>query len=157
MYKEDLALNNPSELICDKHNQTIIIWIEKKHPWISCRGEYAFPSIDIIKSSFIWSITDNPAKKTFRARRSVNKVTVLVTWHMKGPTTIDFFEKGAILNNTSYCQLLMQYFTSFIVLSSNWTLLRFFVYLFNGISTFDGYLALKQSLVWSSFMAYQPL
>ena len=48
---------------------------------------------------------DSPVKKTFWVLQSV-KVILTVFWDMKGPMTIDFIEKGATVNNASYCQLL---------------------------------------------------
>ena len=33
---------------------------------------------------------------------------------MKGPITVDFLEKNATVNRTSYCRLLRQYFTLFV-------------------------------------------
>ena len=42
----------------------------------------------------------------FQVLKSVKKVILTVFWQMKGPITIDFLEKGASINSTSYCQLL---------------------------------------------------
>ena len=41
---------------------------------------------------------------------AVTKIMVTVFWDMKEPITVDFLEKGATVNSSSYCQLLEQYF-----------------------------------------------
>ena len=54
-----------------------------------------------------WKYTDFLVKKKFQPEQSV-KVMRTVFWNMIGPITIDFLEKGATVNNISYCQLLRQ-------------------------------------------------
>ena len=51
---------------------------------------------------------DSSVKKRFQVERSVKTIIRTVFWDMKGTPTIDFLEKGASLNNASYCNLLWQ-------------------------------------------------
>ena len=55
-----------------------------------------------------WKHTDFPVKKKFWAQQSGKKMMLTVFWNMKEPITIDFREKAATVNSTSYCQLLRQ-------------------------------------------------
>ena len=63
---------------------------------------------ELKRQSMLRKHTDFFGKKKFRAQQSVKKVMLTVFWDMKGPITIDFLEKGATVNNASYCQLLKQ-------------------------------------------------
>ena len=51
---------------------------------------------------------DIPLKKKLRAQHLVNNVTLTVFLDMKGPITIDFLEKGATVNSSSYNQFLRE-------------------------------------------------
>ena len=58
------------------------------------------------RQSMEWKHTDSLIKKKFQVKWLVKNVMLTVFWNMQGPTTIDFFEKGTIVNSISYCQLL---------------------------------------------------
>ena len=51
------------------------------------------------KQSMEWKHTDFLVKKKFQAQQSVKKIMLTVSWGMKGPITIGFFEKGATVNS----------------------------------------------------------
>ena len=47
--------------------------------------------------------TDASVKKSFWAQWPVKKIMLVIFWDMKRRITIDFFEKGATVNNASQC------------------------------------------------------
>ena len=55
-----------------------------------------------------WKHAKSLLKEKLQAPWSAKKVILTVFWGMKGPITIDFLEKGAVVNSASYCQLIRQ-------------------------------------------------
>ena len=49
-----------------------------------------------------------PVTKKFQVQRSIKNVILTVFLDMKGTIAIDFLEKVAIVNSTSYCELLRE-------------------------------------------------
>ena len=47
-------------------------------------------------------------KKKFHVQWSVKKIMLTIFWHMQGPITIDFFEKGTTVNSAFSCQFFRQ-------------------------------------------------
>ena len=50
-----------------------------------------------------WKHSDSMVKKKFQAQQSIKKIILTVFLDMKEPITIEFFEKGAVVNSASYC------------------------------------------------------
>ena len=76
---------------------------------VSWGANHKFACMSLSWKDSLWSEnTDFLVKKRFWAQLWIKKIVRILFWDMKGPITIDFQEKGASVNSTSYYQLLWQ-------------------------------------------------
>ena len=94
---------------CEIHRRMYDVYREacfiQKNVYKWAKHEFATMSK---RKSMEWTHIDFLVKKRFWMQLSVKKVMLTVFLDLKEPTTIDFLEKAATVNNAFYCQLLGQ-------------------------------------------------